>query len=267
MPGHGGSRRDRIVTRAGRRPLADARACPLMWSATGAPPPGSGRARLLLRQLDARAAGPGESCVNATACATGTCTGGVCCDRECVGSCQVCSAAGVCTNQAERQACGDGSGVCFGVDQSLLPQLPACSGDAQCGRGAGPAGHRSPRLITALFVGVEHLAGFSCALVAQSATAAALDRSNRPARPRRLAWSTRWHGAPVPAGRFAFHGRPRLTEFGVLRRFESLLSPGWHRATRERSRDGSTAFATASLSIVAEWKAPGAHPRASSSSW
>jgi hypothetical protein len=80
-------------------------------------------------------AGPGESCVNATACATGTCTGGVCCDRECVGSCQVCSAAGVCTDQAERQPCGDGSGVCFGVNQCLLPELQACSGDAQCGSG------------------------------------------------------------------------------------------------------------------------------------
>lgn len=80
-------------------------------------------------------AGPGESCVNATACATGTCTGGVCCDRECVGSCQVCSAAGICVDQAERQPCGDGSGVCFGVDQCLLPELQACSGDAQCGSG------------------------------------------------------------------------------------------------------------------------------------
>lgn len=79
-------------------------------------------------------AGPGESCVNAT-CSTGVCTGGVCCDRACVGSCQVCSAAGVCTNQAERQACGDGSGVCFGVDQCLLPELQACSGDDQCGSG------------------------------------------------------------------------------------------------------------------------------------
>jgi hypothetical protein len=79
-------------------------------------------------------AGPGESCVNAT-CGAGVCTGGVCCDQVCVSSCQACSAAGVCTNQAERQSCGDGSGVCFGVDQCLLPELQACSGDDQCGSG------------------------------------------------------------------------------------------------------------------------------------
>jgi ASPM-SPD-2-Hydin domain-containing protein len=79
-------------------------------------------------------AGPGGSCVNAT-CGAGICTGGVCCDRACVSGCQACSAAGVCADQAERQSCGDGSGVCFGVDQCLLPELQACSGDNQCGSG------------------------------------------------------------------------------------------------------------------------------------
>jgi hypothetical protein len=92
------------------------------------PRPGNDRQR----RRDRR---PGESCVNTTACAMrSTCTGGVCCDRECVGSCQVRSAR-VCTDQAERQPCGDGGGVCFGLNQCLLPELQVCSGDAQCGSG------------------------------------------------------------------------------------------------------------------------------------
>lgn len=77
---------------------------------------------------------PGESCVTAT-CATGVCTGGVCCDRACVGGCQVCSPQGVCIDQDDREECGDGSGVCFGVDRCLLPEGQACSGDNQCGSG------------------------------------------------------------------------------------------------------------------------------------
>jgi hypothetical protein len=79
-------------------------------------------------------AAPGESCLNAT-CASGLCTAGVCCDRACNGSCQVCSGNGVCADQAGREACGNGSGQCFGVDKCLLPELQACSGDDQCGAG------------------------------------------------------------------------------------------------------------------------------------
>ena len=78
---------------------------------------------------------PGQSCLNGEACATGECTAGVCCDRACAGSCQECSTTGVCADQAERQACGDGNGRCFGVDRCLLPELLACSGDDQCGDG------------------------------------------------------------------------------------------------------------------------------------
>jgi hypothetical protein len=70
---------------------------------------------------------PGESCVNAD-CATGsTCTGNVCCDRDCAGGCQVCSAEGRCIDQDNRESCGNGSGVCFGVDKCLLPEGQACS--------------------------------------------------------------------------------------------------------------------------------------------
>ncbi|HKO93630.1 MAG TPA: choice-of-anchor D domain-containing protein, partial [Polyangiaceae bacterium] len=75
---------------------------------------------------------PGESCVNAT-CATGECTGGVCCNVSCVGGCQECNAEGVCVNFSGRERCGDGSGVCFGVDRCLLPEGESCSADAQCG--------------------------------------------------------------------------------------------------------------------------------------
>jgi HYDIN/CFA65/VesB family protein len=78
---------------------------------------------------------PGESCANGATCATGQCTGGVCCDRACAGSCQVCSATGVCNDQSGREACGNGNGRCFGVDQCLLPEGQACSGGEQCGDG------------------------------------------------------------------------------------------------------------------------------------
>ena len=77
---------------------------------------------------------PGESCINAE-CATGECTAGVCCDRDCSATCQVCSGTGVCEDQAARQACGTGAGLCFGVNQCLLPEGQACSGDEQCGDG------------------------------------------------------------------------------------------------------------------------------------
>ncbi len=77
---------------------------------------------------------PGQSCVNAM-CASGECTGGVCCDRACVGGCQVCGPTGVCVDQENREECGDGTGVCFGVNQCLLPEGEACSGDNQCGSG------------------------------------------------------------------------------------------------------------------------------------
>jgi hypothetical protein len=78
---------------------------------------------------------PGQSCVNAECAAPSQCTGGVCCDRECVSSCQECSAAGVCVDQAERQPCGNGNGQCFGVDRCLLPETQPCTGDDQCGSG------------------------------------------------------------------------------------------------------------------------------------
>ena len=80
-------------------------------------------------------AAPGQSCVNAECPADTVCTGGTCCDRECVSSCQACSAQGVCVDQAERQPCGNGAGQCFGVDRCLLPEAQPCTGDDQCGSG------------------------------------------------------------------------------------------------------------------------------------
>jgi hypothetical protein len=78
---------------------------------------------------------PGQSCANGATCAVGECTGGVCCDRACAGTCQVCSATGTCTDQASREACGNGNGRCFGVNQCLLPEGQPCSGREQCGDG------------------------------------------------------------------------------------------------------------------------------------
>lgn len=96
--------------------------------------------RLVMTGNGVRIAAPGQNCVNAE-CSTGTCTGGVCCDRDCKGSCQVCSTTGVCSDESARQTCGNGSGQCFGVDRCLLPERQPCSGDEQCGDG-----HCEPRL-------------------------------------------------------------------------------------------------------------------------
>lgn len=87
---------------------------------------------LVLTGLGVRLAALGESCVNAT-CAAGVCTRGVCCDRACDRTCQVCSAAGVCTDQDAQQQCGNGNARCFGVDQCLLPAGQACGADTDCG--------------------------------------------------------------------------------------------------------------------------------------
>jgi hypothetical protein len=76
---------------------------------------------------------PGESCVNAT-CRTGVCTGGVCCDVACVNGCQECST-GTCTELNGRETCGDGTGVCFGVNRCALPEGNNCTADNQCGSG------------------------------------------------------------------------------------------------------------------------------------
>jgi hypothetical protein len=78
---------------------------------------------------------PGQSCANGATCASGECTAGVCCDRACAGTCQVCSGTGICNDQSNREACGNGSARCFGVNQCLLPEGQACSGDEQCGDG------------------------------------------------------------------------------------------------------------------------------------
>jgi hypothetical protein len=89
--------------------------------------------RLIVTGTGVVIAQPGESCLNGALCESGVCTAGVCCDRACEGSCQVCGSNGVCVDQAERQACGSGGAQCFGVNQCLLPELAACSGDEQCG--------------------------------------------------------------------------------------------------------------------------------------
>jgi hypothetical protein len=89
---------------------------------------------LALTAVGVRLAALGQSCVNAE-CAEGMCTGGVCCDRECGGTCQVCSAAGVCSDQSNREQCGPGSARCFGVNSCLLPEGQACGVGGDCGSG------------------------------------------------------------------------------------------------------------------------------------
>lgn len=92
------------------------------------------RLTLALTGLGQRIAQPGESCVNAT-CAEGLCTAGKCCDRACDRTCQVCGDAGVCIDQVNQEACGNGNARCFGVDQCLLPAEAPCAADADCGGG------------------------------------------------------------------------------------------------------------------------------------
>ena len=82
-----------------------------------------------------RIVGLGEPCVGAV-CAEGFCTAGVCCDRECERACEICSAAGECTEQRNQEVCGTGAERCFGVEQCRLPTGAGCTVDADCGGGA-----------------------------------------------------------------------------------------------------------------------------------
>jgi hypothetical protein len=91
-------------------------------------------ATVALTGFGVRLAQLGQSCVNAT-CAAGTCTRGVCCDRACDGACQVCSSAGVCSDQSGQEPCGNGNGRCFGVNRCLLPNALACGQGTDCGSG------------------------------------------------------------------------------------------------------------------------------------
>lgn len=93
---------------------------------------GGSSATVALTGLAVRLAQPGQSCVNAE-CAEGVCTGGVCCDRACDRTCQACSAAGVCVDQSNQEACGTGGARCFGVDECELPAEAPCGSTADCG--------------------------------------------------------------------------------------------------------------------------------------
>ena len=79
-----------------------------------------------------RLAEPGESCLVNSDCAGGLCSGGVCCNQVCNGTCQTCET-GQCLPQNGQEPCGNGSGVCFGVNQCQLPAGEACATDAECG--------------------------------------------------------------------------------------------------------------------------------------
>jgi len=79
-----------------------------------------------------RLAEPGEACLVNSDCAGGLCSGGVCCNQACNGTCQTCET-GQCLPQNRQEPCGNGSGVCFGVNQCQLPAGEACTTDAECG--------------------------------------------------------------------------------------------------------------------------------------
>jgi hypothetical protein len=90
-------------------------------------------ATVALTGLAVRIAQPGQPCINAECAAGSVCTNGVCCDRACDGTCQFCSAAGVCTDQTSQEPCGAGGGRCFGVDECKLPEDAPCGNAADCG--------------------------------------------------------------------------------------------------------------------------------------
>jgi hypothetical protein len=78
----------------------------------------------------------GGTCAQSTDCASGVCSGGVCCDRACDGACESCAlagAAGKCTPKDESTpspACG--SFTCNGIDR----QCPgSCTSSRQCAKG------------------------------------------------------------------------------------------------------------------------------------
>jgi HYDIN/CFA65/VesB family protein len=79
-----------------------------------------------------RLAAPGEACLVSTDCAGGVCSDGVCCNVACDGTCQTCET-GQCLEQRDQQPCGNGNGVCFGLDQCRQPAGEACTRDADCG--------------------------------------------------------------------------------------------------------------------------------------
>jgi hypothetical protein len=79
-----------------------------------------------------RLAEPGEACLVNSDCAGGLCSGGACCNQVCNGTCQTCET-GQCLPQNSQEPCGNGSGVCFGVNQCQLPAGEACATDAECG--------------------------------------------------------------------------------------------------------------------------------------
>lgn len=79
-----------------------------------------------------RLAEPGEACLVNSDCAGGLCSSGVCCNQLCNGTCQTCET-GQCLPQNRQEPCGNGSGVCFGVNQCQLPAGEACTTDAECG--------------------------------------------------------------------------------------------------------------------------------------
>jgi hypothetical protein len=77
-------------------------------------------------------AAPGDACLVSSDCMAGVCTAGVCCNVECGLTCQTC-ATGECLPQTGQEPCGNGGGVCFGVEQCALPAGGGCVDSTQCG--------------------------------------------------------------------------------------------------------------------------------------
>jgi HYDIN/CFA65/VesB family protein len=99
---------------------------------TVADPASAASVTLQLTGFGVRLGELGEGCLVNSDCADGLCSGGVCCNQICNGTCQTCET-GQCLPQNAQEPCGNGSGVCFGVNQCQLPAGVACSTDAECG--------------------------------------------------------------------------------------------------------------------------------------
>ena len=89
----------------------------------------------------------GQSCNGDQDCSSGHCSGRICCDQACSGTCQQCSASGVCEVPADDPACGTiacpGDSICrdyaSSISSNRCKSIGQCKTAADCGYSNTPA--------------------------------------------------------------------------------------------------------------------------------